>query len=719
MAWPTALDYQEAIQNPQICFNDTELKNGTPELNNIGLPKPNSGAFASVFRIKCGKRDWAVKCFVRELSDQQQRYAAVSQHLLAKTLPYTVGFNYLLKGIRIHGQWYPVVKMEWVQGEPLNLFIQKNINNPAIMIHLSNRWIEMIKSLQQANIAHGDLQHGNVLVVNNDFKLIDYDGMYVPTLSGKPSHELGHRNYQHPLRNEHDFDLYIDNFAAWVIYISLISLSIDPNLWFRFDAGEEHLLFRREDFEQPENSTILSLLGQISDSSIQSLISMLKSFIYSDIKQIPSFTTIQAIPPPSVKVSSGALPDWIKDYVTDIDDNQLKVQATDDSANSNVSWILDYMNSGTFVQMDCYCIPERITSVITAVCTICAIVASITGLLSPLATIVSTGTTIAISAIFIGVRYRLLPVVSQKQALQKELEHIHKRVQQLEDKIKDLNDKKDISIKDETKKVNEILENQRNCNEKEKQEIATIDDELNKILAQMNIKLRDIGKLESTELLTALNNIQNQFIAKQLSAHDISRANIPGIGSTMKSRLMAAGIRTASDIINVSTYYTWSGGYSREVANIEVAGKGRVHVDGIGPVKAKEILDWKNDILTKIRSRMPQSLEPSQVSAIKFKYQSQRKGLEQQIINAKQSSEQKKISVRQKYSKELEILNKRVFDIKNQFAKNRKDIDQEVNSKKKLLSQENWSLAKVQKDFVLYKYINLKGFLKRIILPKI
>ncbi|QLQ08322.1 MAG: hypothetical protein HZY76_21580 [Anaerolineae bacterium] len=55
-----------------------------------------------------------------------------------------------------------------------------------------------MRNLQTHGIAHGDLQHGNVLVAADELRLIDYDGMYVPPLSGRESHEIGHRNYQHP-----------------------------------------------------------------------------------------------------------------------------------------------------------------------------------------------------------------------------------------------------------------------------------------------------------------------------------------------------------------------------------------------------------------------------------------------------------------------------------------------------------------------------------------
>ena len=60
--------------------------------------------------------------------------------------------------------------------------------------------------LRQAEVAHADQQHGNVLLVpiaemaQLRLKLIDYDGMYVLALAGIPSGELRHPSYQHPQR---------------------------------------------------------------------------------------------------------------------------------------------------------------------------------------------------------------------------------------------------------------------------------------------------------------------------------------------------------------------------------------------------------------------------------------------------------------------------------------------------------------------------------------
>src|SRR3990172_8945024 len=163
MPWPTNIDYQEAIQAPAVCFYDSELKTGTVETNNLGLPQPVSGNFASVYKIRSANRTYAVRCFLREFSDQKQRYQEISARLKTVDLPCMVNFEFVQNGIRVKGQWYPILKMEWIQGDLLHVFIRKNLNSPATLVELAKKWIELCKSLQQSDIAHGDFQHGNVI----------------------------------------------------------------------------------------------------------------------------------------------------------------------------------------------------------------------------------------------------------------------------------------------------------------------------------------------------------------------------------------------------------------------------------------------------------------------------------------------------------------------------------------------------------------------------
>jgi hypothetical protein len=297
MSWPTPQDYNEALQHPNLGFADPELKQSNPILTPLGLPRPITGGFASVYRMRCGRKDWAVRCFLREFSDQSERYAAISRHLLKAQLPYMVGFDYQGTGLRLNGRWYPILKMDWIEGDLLNDYVQRHLNKPVALRTLAQKWLRMMRALAAANIAHGDLQSGNVLVVNHELKLIDYDGMFVPSMAGQKSHEIGHRHFQHPKREIVHFGKTLDHFASWVIYLSLTALSIDPNLWHQLNAGEESLLLHETDFKNPASSSRFQRLAAHPDQSIQRLASDLQLFLNLSPLKVPPIEEVKVSRP--------------------------------------------------------------------------------------------------------------------------------------------------------------------------------------------------------------------------------------------------------------------------------------------------------------------------------------------------------------------------------------------------------------------------------------
>jgi serine/threonine protein kinase len=268
--WPSMVDYQEAVQSPPSAFTSYELRCGTPVANKLGLPRPICGTFASVYELANGHRRWAVKCFLRNIPDLHQRYAKISDHLRkCRRLQYFVTFEYQDKGIRVRGKSFPLVKMEWVEGRQLNTFIEQNLSRPRVLAKLKKTWVKLLADLRSAHIAHGDLQHGNVLVrPNGDLRLIDYDGMWVPALAGEKSNETGHPDYQNPARTQKDFHAGVDEFSDAVIQIAICALVRERSLWDKYNNGD-NLLFRRRDFLDPQSSPLIADLRALGDPEIR------------------------------------------------------------------------------------------------------------------------------------------------------------------------------------------------------------------------------------------------------------------------------------------------------------------------------------------------------------------------------------------------------------------------------------------------------------------
>jgi hypothetical protein len=280
MRLPQPTDYNEAIQNPQLCFGDEELRTGRVVTNPLGLPRPHAGNFADVYQINApaGPGSWAVKCFTRSVEGLRQRYQAISEHLRRATLPFLIDFAYLEEGIRVRGDWFPVLKMRWVEGLTLNEFVRRHLDRPQLLEQLAAMWVRVARQLRGAGIAHADLQHGNVLLVASakadrlGLRLIDYDGMFVPALAETPSGEAGHPNFQHPERlRSGAYHAEVDRFSHLVIYTALRALAAGGRpLWERYDNGE-NLLFREQDFREPAGSALFRELWARAEPEVPRL----------------------------------------------------------------------------------------------------------------------------------------------------------------------------------------------------------------------------------------------------------------------------------------------------------------------------------------------------------------------------------------------------------------------------------------------------------------
>jgi uncharacterized protein YjbI with pentapeptide repeats len=271
--WPLNIDFTLAVQNPQLCFADYDLKQAATAKNSRGRVLLWSGNFATVYKLTKGDRAWAVRCFTRiPQADVQHRYQLISNYLNQHQIPYLVNFEFLAKGVLVKGEWYPILKMDWVNGMEIDRYIGEYINDSQVLLRLDKQLQQLRADLQRVGIAHGDLQHGNIMVnERGELKLVDYDGMYVPALRGIPPLEVGHPNYQPPNRSLDDFGDRLDEFSFNVISLSLRALATKPDLWQIFHEDNKNLIFRQNDFQQPESSPVFQSIAAISDDETRSL----------------------------------------------------------------------------------------------------------------------------------------------------------------------------------------------------------------------------------------------------------------------------------------------------------------------------------------------------------------------------------------------------------------------------------------------------------------
>jgi len=284
-------DYREVLQNPQVCFNNPELQKASLQNNPLGLPVLVSGGFAltacATVNVSGNRSQLAIRCFHKEVIDLQERYQYISNFLNSQNEDFFVNFTYEPQGIRVQGKSYPIIKMAWVNGIPLDRYIENHIKEPNRLLALLDEIKYISIRLSQLKMAHGDLQHGNILVRNpGKCVLIDYDGIYVQQMPYSHSNEIGHPSFQHPGRDGSFFNDRMDNFSLIVIWTSLyiLSTSSGPELWQRYHDSE-NLIFSKEDYRNPNQSELFSEL--VNHPEVGKWVNRLKDLCSCQVKDIP------------------------------------------------------------------------------------------------------------------------------------------------------------------------------------------------------------------------------------------------------------------------------------------------------------------------------------------------------------------------------------------------------------------------------------------------
>jgi hypothetical protein len=305
MAHPQSVDYQEAVQNPQHSFIDSNLKVSVIQTNTLGLPLALSGGFALTYKATVANRRYAIRCFHKEVPSIEGRYNSISRILTSLNSKYFVYFKFISSGIVVKGNKYPIVVMEWIEGDPLGVWLDKNYNNPTALQGARRHFREMAAHLEKNGIGHGDIQNGNIMMSNQGIKLIDYDGMYVPGLPLGAGTEIGHKHFQHPKRSIKHYGPIMDRFSFIVLDLSLQALTEDSTLHRRFREGGEAIIFTKNDFVYTSSSEVFGILA--GNLALSKAANQLKAICNSDINAVPSleeFLRGENIPTGSINVNT-------------------------------------------------------------------------------------------------------------------------------------------------------------------------------------------------------------------------------------------------------------------------------------------------------------------------------------------------------------------------------------------------------------------------------
>lgn len=270
--YPSRTDIVTAMRNPQVSFKSGEIIGGSVIQKGSRIIQ-YAGGYTSVFPfIKSSGEKIAVRLWIADIGEAKKRSLEISKYLELLNNAYFAGFKYVDDAVLINGDLHPVVLMDWVDGQTLKDYINEHISERDKLINLADRFKEMTAYFHKQNIAHGDLQHGNILVKKDgSLVVIDYDSMFIDPLNGMADMIKGLPGYQHPSRHSNRvLNPKLDYFSELVIYLSLLVFADEPNLWDTYFETED-LLFSKDDFSDPNSSTLLKSCLQSSNPTISSL----------------------------------------------------------------------------------------------------------------------------------------------------------------------------------------------------------------------------------------------------------------------------------------------------------------------------------------------------------------------------------------------------------------------------------------------------------------
>jgi serine/threonine protein kinase len=288
MAQLEITDIQDALDRPpgkrafQPQLRDTELR----WVNHAEIVKAlsgqylhhSSGGFAVVYHVReSSDKEAALRVWrVTPPDDAVERCELLSRFLQTRNLPFFVAQSFIPEALFVDSRYHPVIVMDWVEGKSLLAAVGEYCQGDTASLTLLADAVEnMVLRMQREGIAHGDLQHDNILVrSDNTLCLVDYDSVYVPELGVRTCPVAGLAGYGHPDyllgRKRRMLHACMDTFSGLGMIIALRAIANLPTRFSEFTT--ETLLFRPEDLESPDTSPVFAALRADADGELLRLV---------------------------------------------------------------------------------------------------------------------------------------------------------------------------------------------------------------------------------------------------------------------------------------------------------------------------------------------------------------------------------------------------------------------------------------------------------------
>jgi hypothetical protein len=142
--------------------------------------------------------------------------------------------------------------------------------------------------------------------------------------------------------------------------------------------------------------------------------------------------------------------------------------------------------------------------------------------------------------------------------------------------------------------------------------------EISRELAAIAGQIDALEKRRQREFGQRLSAVQRSFVQNYLSDAELDSSRISGIGPQLVANMQAAGIRSAGDFTGVS--YVQGGRFV--IAYFHRKHGGRVHVPGIGQVKAQRLEQWRQSQASTAMRLQPTTLPADEARALEASFSS-------------------------------------------------------------------------------------------------
>lgn len=726
--FPSGLRYQQALSDTSLAFRDPALRGGQPELTPLGLPKVISGNFASVFTINgTDGRRWAVKCFTRDVPDLTLRYEQVSKTLQGFESSWKVDFRYLSDGVLCEGVRYPVLKMEWVEATGLLPYVEAHLTDSNALADLAGKFGDLVRDLSRKGIAHGDLQHGNILVTpSGELKLVDYDGMFVPALASAGASERGHRNYQSPLRTSNDWGPDLDRFSSWVIYVSLTALALNPLLWRALHAdGDETLLFHEGDFTNRDGSRARYALTNSSVPELREIAKEIDFLWAPDLTAIPALEVALGTGTASTRTAGNdaaarSAPaatgtDWLRQFAAEQAGPSGAAAGTANHSSAlrtgpigTAAWVTTHLPQSPRVD---FTRPTKARRVSFAVLGLVALVSVLATVVAPALTLLDVVLVAITWTVSFSAYRRTAEGIERRQSSRafrswrKAATKRGRAVADLEGGVRKLDRDAERGRVQVLKKVDRAYAD-------EQREMTDHDNWLTKEIDRIDREITVQQVRADVEIVSALRILQQTHMADRLHAARVSSATIYGLGPTLKMSLAFAGITTAADFTDVGFAVNSNGGASAYLVRRDGT---RVSPRGIGEKKARALNNWRLTVESNARATWPTALPRAQKAAITDGYAQQKRSLEnKKQVTRRQAAEQRE-TLRKKWAAKHTEVEQELNSVTARFAQLRAEKDTAIATARQHAETAIWRRDFARRELDRYRSIRYRHYVKRLV----